>query len=81
MDPPPTDSGPPREPFQPLEVMGIFWLGFGLIVLLATVFVEENEYVPLARGIFANLAAAAILLGVGGFSFWKGRQARRKGGA
>ena len=80
METPPNESRQ-QEPFQPLEVMGIFWVGFGLIVLAATAFVEENDYVPLARGVFANLAAAAILLGVGGFSLWKGRRARRKGGA
>jgi hypothetical protein len=65
-------------PLQPLELMGWFWAMFGLVVLSATAFVEENEYVPLARGIATNVAASLILIGAGAFSIRRGRKARRR---
>ena len=65
-------------PIQPLELMGWFWSAFGVIVLATTFFVEENEYVPLARGIATNIVSSLILLGVGAFSILRGRKQRRK---
>ncbi|MFQ6038835.1 MAG: hypothetical protein ACE5LV_09490 [Candidatus Aminicenantales bacterium] len=72
-----------KKDFEPLEIMGYFWLFFGLIVLVATFFVQETERVPLARGLVTNLIASALLLGAGIFSLLRGRanKKRKKGGS
>jgi hypothetical protein len=66
--------------FEPLEIMGLFWLFFGIIVLVATFFVKGTENVPLMRGIVTNIIAAGLLLTAGLLSFLKGRQKKRKKG-
>jgi hypothetical protein len=68
----------PKQIFEPLEIMGIFWLFFGGVVLLATFFVKGTENVPLMRGIVTNIIAAVLLLGAGVFSILKGRANKRR---
>jgi uncharacterized membrane protein len=64
--------------FEPLEIMGLFWLFFGIVVLLATLFVRGTENVPLVRAIVTNILAAILLLGAGIFSLLKGRANKRR---
>lgn len=64
--------------FEPLEIMGIFWLVFGLIVLVSTFFVEAAPRVPLVRGVVTNIVAGLLLLGAGLFSVVKARHNRRR---
>lgn len=64
--------------FEPLEIMGIFWLAFGMIVLGSTFFVKATPQVPLARGMVTNIIAGLLLLGAGLFSVMKARFKRRK---
>jgi uncharacterized membrane protein len=68
----------PVEKFDPLQIMGIFWLFFGVIVLGATFFVEATERVPLVRGVVTNIIAGLLLLGAGIFSIAKSRSNKRK---
>ncbi len=68
----------PKQVFEPLEIMGIFWLFFGMVVLLATFFVKGTENVPLMRGIVTNIIAAVLLLAAGIFSILKGRTNKRR---
>lgn len=67
-----------KQTFEPLEIMGIFWVFFGLVVLLATFFVKGTENVPLLRGIVTNILAALLLLAAGIFSILKGRSNKRR---
>ena len=67
-----------KQVFEPLEIMGMFWLFFGIVVLLATFFVKGTENVPLIRGVVTNLIAAALLLAAGIFSILKGRANKRR---
>jgi hypothetical protein len=67
-----------KEIFEPLEIMGVFWLFFGTVVLLATFFVKGTENVPLMRGIVTNIIAAGLLLAAGIFSILKGRANKRR---
>lgn len=67
-----------KEIFEPLEIMGVFWLFFGIVVLLATFFVKGTENVPLMRGIVTNIIAAGLLLAAGIFSILKGRANKRR---
>lgn len=64
--------------FEPLEIMGLFWFFFGVIVLMATFFVKGTENVPLLRGVVTNIIAALLLLTAGILSFLKGRANKRK---
>ena len=67
-----------RKDFGPLELMGVFWLFFGVIVLLGTFFVKGSENIPLMRGIVTNMIAASLLLAAGIFSILKGRANKRR---
>jgi hypothetical protein len=67
-----------KQIFEPLEIMGVFWLFFGIVVLLATFFVKGTENVPLMRGIVTNIIAAGLLLAAGIFSILKGRSNKRR---
>ena len=67
-----------KQIFEPLEIMGWFWLFFGIVVLLATFFVRETENVPLVRGIVTNIFAAALLVLAGALSIIKGRIKKRR---
>ncbi len=63
----------PAQEFEPLQMMGIFWLVFGIIVLAASFFVEATPQVPLVRGVVTNVIAGLLLLAAGGFCFVKAR--------
>lgn len=67
-----------KKAFEPLEIMGVFWIFFGVIVLLATLFVKGTENVPLIRGIVTNIIAGSMLLAAGIFSFLRGRSNKRR---
>ena len=67
-----------KQTFEPLEIMGVFWLFFGIVVLLATFFVKGTENVPLLRGIVTNIIASVLLLAAGIFSILKGRSNKRR---
>lgn len=66
--------------FEPLVILGVFWSLFGIVVLVATAFVKATPQVPLLRGVVTNLLAGTLLLGVGLFSFFKGRANQRRKG-
>ncbi len=68
----------PKKTFEPLEIMGVFWIFFGGIVLLATLFVKGTENVPLVRGVVTNVIAGLLLLAAGVFSFLKGRSNKQR---
>jgi uncharacterized membrane-anchored protein YitT (DUF2179 family) len=63
--------------FEPLEIMGYFWMILGVLVLIVTPFVEENSYVPMIRGIMTNIVSGGIMVGIGIFAIFKGRHNRR----
>jgi hypothetical protein len=67
-----------KQTFEPLEIMGVFWLFFGIVVLLATFFVKGTENVPLMRGIITNIIAAVLLLAAGIGSILKGKANKRR---
>lgn len=68
----------PEKKFEPLEILGIFWLVFGLIVLMSTFFVKATPQVPLIRGVVTNIIAGLLLLGAGIFSIAKAKINRRR---
>ncbi len=68
----------PRKKFEPLEIMGVFWLVFGVIVLTSTFFVKATPQVPLIRGVVTNIIAGLLLLAAGVFSILKGRSNKRR---
>jgi len=63
----------PEKKFEPLQIMGIFWLAFGIIVLGATFFIKATPQVPLIRGVVTNVIAALLLLGAGAGCILKAR--------
>ncbi|MFQ5868201.1 MAG: hypothetical protein ACE5IT_09470 [bacterium] len=67
-----------KKEFEPLEIMGIFWLVFGIVVLVATFFVKSTPQVPLIRGVVTNIIAGLLLLGAGVFSIVKGKINKRR---
>lgn len=69
----------PEKKFEPLEVMGIFWLVFGIIVLISTIFVKATPQVPLIRGVVTNIIAGLLLLVAGILSILKGKANKRRG--
>ena len=68
----------PGKQFEPLQIMGLFWLVFGMIVLVATFFVKETPRVPLIRGVVTNIIAGVLLLGTGIFAIIKARLNKKK---
>jgi len=67
-----------KKKFEPLEIMGVFWLAFGVIVLVSTFFVRGTPRVPLIRGVVTNIIAGMLLLGAGIFSILKGKANKRR---
>jgi hypothetical protein len=67
-----------KKAFEPLEIMGVFWIFFGVVVLLGTFFVKGTENVPIIRGIVTNFIAGLLLLAAGIFSFLRGRANKRR---
>lgn len=68
----------PKKKFEPLEIMGVFWLAFGAIVLFSTFFVRGTPQVPLIRGVVTNIIAGLLLFAAGIFSILKGRANKRR---
>jgi len=68
------DTKPTREKgLNPLEVMGVFWMALGIIMVVAT-------YAPPALlGKLTNLGAGIVLLAIGLIAFFKGRGKRVSG--
>lgn len=67
-----TDSS--RREFEPLSMMGLFWFVMGLLVFVATFFVEASDYVSRSRGIATNIVAGSILTLIGLFCLYRGRK-------
>jgi hypothetical protein len=67
-----------KQVFEPLEIMGVFWFFFGIVVLLGTFFIKSTDNVPLVRGIVTNIIASSLLLAAGIFSILKGRSNKRR---
>lgn len=55
-----------REEFEPLQAIGIFWIVFGVLVLIG-IFYSRTGIGKIANGI-----CGGVLLAVGLFSFFKG---------
>ena len=64
--------------FEPLQIMGIFWIVFGIVILTATFFVKPTPQVPLIRGVATNLIAGILLSGIGTVSLVKGRARKQR---
>jgi len=67
-----------KKEFDPLKIMGIFWLVFGVIVLFATLFVRTTPQVPAMRGMITNIIAGVLLVGTGLFSLGRAGANRRR---
>ncbi|MDZ7262035.1 MAG: hypothetical protein ONB05_08015 [candidate division KSB1 bacterium] len=44
-----TDKETRKPEFEPLQIMGIFWLVFGIVILVATFFVTGKDPMPLVK--------------------------------
>jgi len=75
-----TQNTEPAKKFEPLQIMGIFWLVFGIIVLASSFFVEATPRVPLVRGVVTNIIAGLLLLGAGGFCIVRARIKKKTSG-
>lgn len=64
--------------FEPLQILGWFWIGFGLIILVGTFFIEGSDLVPRSHGVLTNLVASSVILGVGLWSLRRGRRNARR---
>lgn len=64
--------------FEPLHIMGLFWLVFGIVVLGSSFFVTATPRVPLVRGVVTNIIAGLLLLGAGIFCIVKARINKKK---
>ena len=67
----------PKKEFEPLQIMGFFWVFLGAVVLVSTFFVRATPNVPLIRGAVTNVIAALLLLAAGIFSILRGRAKKR----
>jgi len=61
-----------REEFEALQLMGLFWVFLGIIVLIAIFFT------PTTPGKITNLISGLAFEGIGWGAFLKGRANRRK---
>ncbi|MCP2520543.1 hypothetical protein NLD30_08880 [SCandidatus Aminicenantes bacterium Aminicenantia_JdfR_composite] len=61
-----------KQKLEVLEVIGLFWIFLGALVLFAVIFP------PTLVGKITNLISGSILLIVGIFAFVKGRANRKK---
>lgn len=68
----------PKKKFEPLEVLGVFWLVFGFVVLVSTFFVKATPKVPLIRGVVTNIIAGLLLAVAGLLSILRGRANKRR---
>ncbi len=67
-----------KEEFDPLFIMGIFWLSFGVIVLFATFFITDMPLVPKFESIVTNVSAGMILLIAGILCLLKARNKKKR---
>ncbi len=63
--------------FDPLQMIGFFWLFFGIVIMLATFFIKATPRVPLSHGIITNVTAAALLIVTGGLCILKAKRHAR----
>ena len=63
--------------FEPLNVMGIFWLVFGVIVLFASFFIKESKLVPLLPSMVTNILAGSTLSCAGILCLLKAKKKRK----
>ena len=64
--------------FDPLKIVGVFWLIFGIIVLFATFFIEATPRVPLIPSVVTNILAGGLLFIAGGVCLWKANRNKQK---
>ncbi|MBN1551678.1 hypothetical protein JW979_09420 [bacterium] len=67
-----------EQPFDPLMIMGVFWLSFGVIILGATFFIKGTPAVPLLAGVLTNISAGSVLFAAGVICLLKARAKRKK---
>ena len=60
--------------FQPLNIIGIFWLFFGVLVLFSTFFIKGTAYIPLNIAIITNILVGLTLFTVGFISLYKAKK-------
>ena len=60
--------------FEPLNIIGLFWLFFGVLVLFSTFFIEETSYIPLDIAILTNILVGLTLFSLGFFSLYRARK-------
>ena len=63
---------------QPIQIMGIFWLVLGVVVLFGSFFIKGTEHVPKLHGVVTNVIAGAILFIIGLISLLRKRSAKEK---
>ena len=63
--------------FDPLKIMGIFWLIFGIIVLFATFFIKATPRVPLIPSVITNILAGSVLVIAGVVCLWKAKHNKK----
>ncbi|MBN1482746.1 hypothetical protein EH223_12225 [candidate division KSB1 bacterium] len=66
-----------KKTFQPLQVMGYFWLVLGIVVLVGSFFIKETPYVPQIRGVVTNIIAGSILFIIGLLSILRGKTTKK----
>ncbi|MBD3289047.1 hypothetical protein GF337_09605 [candidate division KSB1 bacterium] len=71
-----TETVPPV--FDPLNIMGIFWSIFGVIVLIATPFIQDTTLTPMISSIIVNILAGSLLVIIGVGCLWKAKSKRDK---
>jgi len=60
--------------FQPLNIIGIFWLFFGTLVLFSTFFIKGTSYIPLSVAIITNILVGLTLFVIGFISLYRARK-------
>ncbi|MBN1466665.1 hypothetical protein JXA02_12995 [candidate division KSB1 bacterium] len=67
-----------RTSFQPVQIMGIFWLILGIVVLFGSFFINETPHVPQVRSIVTNIIAGSVLFIIGLLSILRGGRKKKK---
>lgn len=62
---------------RPLQMMGVFWLILGIVVLFGSFFIKGTPYISQTRGVVTNVIAGSILFIIGLLSFLCGRSANK----
>lgn len=61
-----------QEQFEPLQAIGLFWIFFGILILIAVLFTETGI------GKITNLICGGILLLVGLACFFRGKAKKNR---